>query len=54
MTSQSHLNEDDTLDWDITIEEIEAMMRRIKKGKSPGPDGLRAEHILYSGPYIKL
>ena len=46
MASQSHLNEDDTLDWDITIEEIEAMMRRIKKGKSPGPDGLRAEHIL--------
>ena len=32
MVSQSYLNEDCTLDWEVSIEEIEAMMRQIKKG----------------------
>ena len=54
LESLSKMNEDATLDWDISIEEIEAMIRRLKKGKSPGPGGLVAEHIIYGGETIKL
>ena len=42
------------LDWDISVEEIEAMIHKLKKGKSPGPNGLTAEHITYGGTSITL
>ena len=54
MTASSYLNEDTTLDWDMSVEEIKAMTHKIKKGKSPDPDGLMAEHIIYGGTYINL
>ena len=38
------VNEDGTLDCEIVIDEIECMIRRLKKGKSAGKDG---EHINY-------
>ena len=41
-----YLNEDSTLDWDVTVEEIQCMIKRLK---SPGPDGMVAEHVIYGG-----
>ena len=54
MTASSYLNEDATLDWDVSIEEIESMIHKLKKGKFPGPDGLMAEHIIYGGASTNL
>ena len=45
----SRLNEDSTLDWDVTVEEIQCMIKRLKRGKSTGPDGMVAEHVIYGG-----
>ena len=39
----SRLNEDSTLNWDVTVE---CMIKRLK---SPGPDGMVAEHVIYGG-----
>ena len=50
----SKLNEDSTLDWDVTVEEIQGMIKKLKKGKSPGPDGMVSEHILFGGGTLIL
>ena len=48
------MNEDSTLDWDVTVEEIQGMIKKLKKGKSPGPDGMVSEHILFGGGTLIL
>ena len=50
----SKLNEDSTLDWDVTVEEIQGMIKKLKKGKSPGPDGMVLVHILFGGGTLIL
>ena len=34
-------------DIPVTIEEVERVLKRCKKKRSPGPDGVTVEHILY-------
>ena len=40
----SFVNEDYVLDYDITLEEVEAAVRSLRNGKSCGIDDVSAEH----------
>ena len=42
-------NEDHLLDVPFSSEEVEAVLKKLKKRKSPGLDGLLAEHLQYGG-----
>ena len=42
-------NEDHFLDVPFSSEEVEAVLKKLKKRKSPGLDGLLAEHLQYGG-----
>ena len=54
LTAQSYLNSDDILDIPFTIEEIEFALKKLKKGKSGGIDGLQPEHLKYGGPCLSV
>ena len=45
----SFRNEDLVLDDDITTEEIEDIIKHLKKGKACGPDNNLSEHVTYGG-----
>ena len=45
--SSSLQNEDYILDTEINIEEIEAAIIKLKRGKSCGPDGILPEHYYH-------
>ena len=50
----SFVNEDYVLDYDITLEEVEAAVRSLRNGKSCGIDDVSAEHLKYGGPTIPV
>ena len=49
LDSQSWENEDFILDTPITTEEVYAALKKLKRGKSPGPESLLAKHLLEGG-----
>ena len=52
LLSSSKANDDQVLNYDISIEEVEGVIKSLKNGKSPGPDGISSEHLKYGGPAI--
>ena len=46
-------SEDLILDVPITAEEVEDALSSLKRRKSPGPDGVCNEHLLFGGPVVK-
>ena len=40
------------LSYNICTEEVESVLRTLKKRKSPGPDNVFGEHLLYGGPVV--
>ena len=53
MLQESYGNGDFVFDIPVTIEEVERVLKRCKKKRSPGPDGVTVEHILYGGELLK-
>ena len=51
---QSFLNVDCVLDEPFSVDEIEAAVNRLKKGKSGNVDNLIPEHLIYGGPALIL
>ncbi len=49
LASLSHLNCDDIVDDDFSVEEIELALKRLKCGKAGGIDGLQPEHLTLTG-----
>jgi hypothetical protein len=50
---QAHSNYiGDTCCCDITVEEVDNSVRKLKKGKAAGVDSLTAEHVLFAHPII--
>ena len=52
--SSSLANEDFVLDTKITAEEVERVVKMLKRRKSSGPDGIQTEHIIYGGTAMIL
>ena len=48
------LNSSSTQNEEDTVEEIEAAIAKLKRGKSCGPDGIFPEHVLFGGSAYKL
>ena len=42
-------NEDSLLDIPFTTDEVSAAMKKLKRGKAPGPDNVMSEHLLEGG-----
>ena len=52
---ESHIrreNEDSIFDVPFTFEEVSTAVRKAKRGKSPGPDDIMAEHLLEGGEAV--
>ena len=45
---------DGVLDEPFSVDEIEAAVSRLKKGKSGSVDNLLPEHLIYGGPALIL
>ena len=45
--------EDIILDVSITAEKVEGVLSTLKGRKSPGPDNICDEHLIYGGPVLK-
>ncbi len=43
-----------TLNYDITLDEIAQVMRRLKRNKSAGLDGIKAEFLLDTGDMLHV
>ena len=43
------MNKDTVADCQIIMDEVEGMIRKLRKGKSPGQDGILTEYIFYGG-----
>ncbi len=43
-----------TLNYDITLDEIAQMMRRLKRNKSAGLDGIKAKFLLDAGDVLRV
>lgn len=52
LESQSRENEDFILDTPFTTEEVYGALKKLKRGKSPGPDDLLAEHLFEGGEAV--
>ena len=52
LMSASFINEEYLLDVPLCAEKIEAVLRRMKSGKSAGHDSLQAKHLKYGGPAL--
>ena len=42
-------NDDVILDVPFCVDEIEGAIKKLKAGKSAGPDGILSEHLLHGG-----
>ena len=51
---QSYSNNDSILDVPFTFEEVQNVLRKLKRGKSPGQDKIMAEHLLESGDAVAV
>ena len=49
LASQSLKNEEYLIDVPFTLGVVEKAVKRLKKRKDPGPDGLMAEHLQGGG-----
>ena len=49
---RSRENEDSIFDVPFTFEEVSTAVRKAKRGKSPGPDDIMAEHLLEGGEAV--
>ena len=45
----SKANEDYVLDYEISLEEVEIVVKFLKKGESSGPNNVSAEHLKNGG-----
>ena len=54
LEASSFTHDDQILDIDINVEEIEAAINTLKRGRSKGADGLNSEHLIYGGPSLIL
>ena len=54
MQASSPENEDFVLNTPIVVEELEGAIKKLKRGKSSGPDGIIPEHILFGGQNLRL
>ena len=52
LTTLSLGNEDSLLDVPFSTDEVSTTMKKIKRGKAPGPDNLMAEHLLEAGEAV--
>ena len=52
LTTLSLANEDSVLDVPFSTDEVSTTMKKIKRGKAPGPDNLMAEHLLEAGEAV--
>ena len=50
--NESLLNKEYLLDTPFTVEELEQALRKVKKRKASGPDGLFAEHLKFGGQVL--
>ena len=50
----SRMNFDDIIDEELTIEEIEASIKKLKPKRAGGIDGLQSEHLKFGGPLLTL
>ena len=48
----SEMNSDGITDDEVTTEEIQAALRKLKPRKARGIDGLQSEHLIHGGPLI--
>ena len=46
-------NVDNILDVTFEPEEVDAVLRKLKCGKTAGHDGVQAEHLKYGGPILR-
>ena len=54
LEASSFTHDDQILDIDINVEQIEAAINTLKRGRSKGADGLNSEHLIYGGPSLIL
>ena len=52
--TMSRFNSDNVIDDEISVEEIEFSLKKLKCGKRGGEDGITAEHLRYGGEWLKL
>ena len=50
----SKMNSDGITDDELTTEEIQAALRKLKPRKARGVDGLQSEHLIHGGPLLIL
>ena len=48
------MNEEYLLDTPFEVEEVRLAIKRLKRNKAPGPDGLTAEHLQGGGECVVL
>ena len=54
LATASLSNNEYILDVPFILEEVECAIRKLKSGKSGGPDGLSAEHLKWGGDSLHL
>jgi len=54
LATASLSNNEYILDVPFTLEEVECAIKKLKSGKSCGPDGLSAEHLKWGGDSLHL
>ena len=52
--ADSFNNDDVILDVPFCVDEIEGAIKKLKAGKSAGPDGILSEHLLHGGYKLRL
>ena len=54
LTCNPYSNNDSILDVPFTFEEVKNVLRKLKRGKSPGQDKIMAEHLLEGGDAVAV